>query len=257
MIEIVFFGDIVGAKALDKVLDTVQILKNKDVSQFFIANGENAAEGFGITEGLYKRLIDGGIDCVTLGNHAWDKKDIKHFIGKADKLVRPLNMPNGCPGSGYQIISPNNTKLAVINLLGRSLMMNNIDCPFRTVDSLITSLQSQGINNILVDIHAETTSEKYAMGYYLDGRVSAVLGTHTHVPTDDRHILPNGTAYTTDVGACMGIDSIIGMQKETTLKRFLTGINHKTIVSQNPATINAVKMIVDEKTGKALSISKL
>ena len=197
-----------------------------------------------------------GIDAITMGNHMWDKREITNIMEKFPNMVRPANYPDGVPGKRFVIIERDGVKLAIANLNGRTFMPP-IDCPFQVIDKLLPTIQKE-TNIILIDIHAEATSEKNAMGWYLDGRVSVVLGTHTHVMTTDEQVLPKGTAYITDVGMVGGSNSIIGMNKEQILKRFLTSMSAKfEPTDTGPKLFNAVLIEVDEKSGKASKITKI
>lgn len=249
MIEIICLGDLVGNNAVTaatKYIYSLQQNNTKNCTQFFVVNAENSAEGFGITNVIYDKLTRGGAHIVTGGNHSWDKKEIYNFVGRASQLVRPYNLPDGCPGKGYQIYNLNNKRLAVINLMGRVFMNFLVDCPFRAADRAIQEIQQNKIADIIVvDFHAEATAEKIAMGQYLDGRVQAVFGTHTHVQTADEMILPKNTAYITDIGACIAQDSIMGMTPESIMPKFLTGRPSKTKVSSNKILIHGMKLTLN------------
>ncbi|MFN5539054.1 MAG: YmdB family metallophosphoesterase [Candidatus Melainabacteria bacterium] len=249
--NILFFGDIFGNKALDETIHFIQTTDEGKLAEIKIANVENAAEGFGITEAQYNKLIKAGFDMLSGGNHIWDKKEIFHFITKS-KIARPCNLPSGTPGSGWQLINKNINnsahplKIGLINVLGRVFMnITALECPFRACDKAIEELKNQGADLIIVDIHAETTSEKNALAHYLDGRVSAIVGTHTHIPTADERILPKGTAYITDIGACASQESVIGMSTESILPKFLTGLPSRGEVSKKPIKLNAVNISFD------------
>jgi metallophosphoesterase (TIGR00282 family) len=221
-----------------------------------IANGENAAGGFGITEETANDLYKCGIDVLTSGNHIWDKKDSLDFINREGKLLRPANYPEGTPGQGSAIYTTaGGTKVAVLNLEGR-VFMNNLDCPFRTADRELDRLRTETAI-ILVDFHAEATSEKTSLGWYLDGRVSALIGTHTHIQTADERLLPGGTAYITDAGMTGSFDSVIGVKKEEAITKFLSQLPVKFEVAKNNLRLNGVTVTVDEQSGKALSIERI
>jgi len=223
---------------------------------FVIANGENAAAGFGITREIVEELFECRIDVLTTGNHVWDKKEILDFIGDYESLIRPANYPGSVPGRGSVVMpSVKGYHVGVINLMGR-VFMHPLECPFRTAEQEIEKIRKR-TKIILVDIHAEATSEKIAMGWFLDGKVTAVVGTHTHVQTADDRVLPEGTAYITDVGMTGPFDSVIGTRKEIVLERFLTQIPNKFDVAKNDVRLQAVLIDVDEKTGRALSIERL
>ena len=220
-------------------------------------NGENAAGGFGITEAIYQELIDAGADAITLGNHAWDQKEALVFIERADRLIRPLNYPQGTPGRGAAMIeAKNGARVLVINAMGR-VFMDPLDDPFAAVDRELTACQLRtGADAIIVDIHAETTSEKQSMGHFLDGRASLVVGTHTHVQTADHRIFPGGTAFISDVGMTGDYDSVIGMNKDEPLGRFLRKIStSKFEAASGPGTLCAIAVETDDKTGLAQRVA--
>lgn len=255
-VKLLFLGDVVGKPGRQAVSYELHRLVDRYMVDLIIANGENAAGGFGLTEETAKDLFGCGIHILTSGNHIWDKKDAYGFIAKEEKLVRPANYPAGTPGKGSTVIkTAGGVKIAVLNLEGR-VFMNNLDCPFRTADQEIESLR-QETPIIFVDFHAEATSEKAALGFYLDGRVSAVVGTHTHVQTSDERILPGGTAYMTDAGMCGAFDSVIGVRKEEAIARFLTQLPTKFEVAKKNIRLNAVVIEVDGESGKALSIERI
>ncbi len=216
-----------------------------------IGNGENAAGGLGLTPGTAEELFDSGIDVITTGNHIWAYNEIIPYLDSELAILRPLNYPPMNPGRGYLL----KNKVLIVNLLGR-VFMGHVDCPFRAIDQLLTESEHKSIP-IIVDFHAEATSEKVAMGRYLDGRVSAVLGTHTHVGTTDAHILPGGTAYVTDIGMVGPIDSVIGDDPDSVISRFLTQIPSRLSVGKGKVNFDAILVEVDEKTGKALDIKRI
>jgi len=216
-----------------------------------ITNAENAAGGLGVTPTTAKEMLDAGADVLTSGNHIWAQKEIMPYLDSDMPILRPLNYPPGVPGRGYIIKG----QVMVVNLIGRTFI-GEFDCPFRTMDKLLAELKHKP-PVIIVDFHAEATSEKMAMGRYLDGRVSAVLGTHTHVGTIDTQLLPKGTAYVTDIGMTGPIDSVIGDDTEMVISRFLTRIPHRLSVGRGKITFNAVLVGVDEKSGKATSIDRI
>ena len=220
-----------------------------------VANAENAAGGNGLTEQVANELYYNGVDFITLGNHVWDKKDILDFIDKEERVIRPANYPSGTPGKGYKIFTKNNIKLSIINLQGR-VYMQTLECPFRTMDNILSQIASQ-TKIIVVDIHAEATSEKVALGYYLDGKVSAVIGTHTHIQTADERILPKGTGYITDVGMTGPYESVLGMKKESIITRFLTQMPNRFEVAAGMSQLNAVFIEIDNDTGKTVKIERL
>ena len=254
-----FIGDIVGSPGRRIVKHSLAALEAEHGVDLVIANCENAAAGFGITPALVEELLGAGIDVLTSGNHIFDRKEILPFFasGSADgHLLRPANYPDGTPGTGLFLgQTQTGTPYAVLNLQGR-VFMPSIDCPFHTADRLLASLPPT-TRLILVDMHAETTSEKQAMGWHLDGRVSAVVGTHTHVPTADERILPHGTAYITDVGMTGPYDSIIGNVKEDVLQRFLTGLPNRLEVASGNVRLCGAVLDIDENTGRARRIMRL
>lgn len=221
-----------------------------------IGNGENAAGGFGITPEIAGDLFDVGLSAVTLGNHAWDKKEIIPFFKKEPRLLRPANYPDGAPGSGAYIISTlKGEKLGVVQVMGRAFMPA-LDCPFQVVKREVEKLRKL-TKAIVVDMHAETTSEKMAMGYFLDGEVTAVVGTHTHVQTADEQILPNGTAYITDIGMTGPRHSVIGIKKDLVIQKFLTQMPCRFEVASGAAVLSAVAIDIDWTTGKATDITRM
>ncbi|MFG6148841.1 TIGR00282 family metallophosphoesterase [Halobacillus sp. B23F22_1] len=254
--KIMFIGDVVGSPGRDMVEEYLPKLKQKYQPTVTIINGENAASGKGITEKIYRRFLECGAQAVTLGNHAWDKKEIFDFIDDAEYMVRPANFPEGTPGKGLTFIKTPKTEVAVINLQGRTFLTPNDD-PFRKVDELIQSAKKR-TSIIFLDFHAEATSEKQAMGWYVDGRLSVNVGTHTHVQTSDERILPGGTAYITDVGMTGPYDGILGMEREAVMKRFLTNLPVRFEVPKSGRTqLSGVLVDVDEQTGKAKSVKRI
>ena len=255
MMKLMFIGDVVGSPGRKMVEQYIPKLKKKHKPNFIIINGENAAGGKGITEKIYRSFIEIGAHAVTLGNHAWDNREIFEFIEEAKVLVRPANFPGGTPGKGIVYVQGDGVEMAVINLQGRTFLPA-IDCPFKKADELIKEA-SQRTPVIFVDFHAEATSEKQAMGWYLDGRVSAVVGTHTHVQTADHRILPKGTAYITDVGMTGPYDGILGVDREAVLKKFLTSLPVRFEVTTGRSQLNGVIIEFDEKTGKSKTIERI
>lgn len=253
--KFLFIGDIVGSSGRRALREYLPKLKRKYNPTVTIINGENAAGGRGITEKIYKELMDTGADLITMGNHTWDKKEIFDFIDSAQHLIRPANFPADTPGQGASLLNINNIEVAVINVQGRTFMPA-LDCPFRKVDELVRRY-SEVTPYIFVDFHAEATSEKQAMGWYLDGRVTAVVGTHTHVQTSDNRILHEGTAYITDVGMTGPYDGILGMEREAVLKRFLTSLPVRFEVMSGREQLNGVCVTVDKNTGLATNIQRI
>lgn len=255
--RLIFVGDVVGSLGRDMVHDYLPKIKKSYKPQVTILNGENAAAGRGITEKIYKGFLQDGVDVVTMGNHTWDNRDIFEFIQDAKKMIRPANFPEGTtPGTGMTFVKVNNLELAVINLHGRTFM-SDVDDPFRKADELIKQAQER-TNKIFVDFHAETTSEKQAMGWYLDGRVSAVVGTHTHVQTNDARILPEGTAYLTDTGMTGPYDAVLGMKTEQVLRRFTTQLPTRfEVPDEGRQILSACFIEIDDVTGKAKKIEPI
>jgi metallophosphoesterase (TIGR00282 family) len=254
--KILFIGDIVGSPGRQIVADRVADIVEGRQIDLVIANGENSAAGFGITPRIAEELFAAGVEVITGGNHIWDKKEILDYIKQQPRLVRPANFPDLNPGSGLYIgTAKNGVPYAVLDLQGRVFMASN-DCPFRAADRELARIPSE-TRVVFVDFHAETTSEKEAMGWYLDGRVSAVIGTHTHVATADEQVLPGGTAFQTDVGMTGPHNGIIGMDKLAILKRFLDGQPARFEVATGDVQMNTVLIDVDETTGRARSIERL
>jgi hypothetical protein len=255
-LNVLFIGDIVGRLGRAIVKKLLPELKKEFRVDLTIANGENSAAGFGITEKVYKELIETGIDIITMGNHMFDKKECLTSIDVCPKIVRPANYPPGTPGKDHVIAHVKNSNVAVINLLGR-VFVTAVDCPFRAAETLIEKVKAK-TNIIIVDMHAETTSEKNAMGYFLDGKVTAVIGTHTHVMTADEKILEGGTAYISDAGMTAAYDSVIGMNKEQIIARFLTQVPQKfEPVTEGKGLLNAVLIKIDTSSGKAKEIKRI
>jgi len=253
--KVLFVGDVVGAKGREMVEQYLPKLKKKYNPEVTIVNGENSAHGKGITVKIYQKLLSLGVQAVTMGNHTWDKKEIFEFIDEAKALVRPANFPEGTPGKGIVYVEADGKELAVINLQGRTFLPA-IDCPFRKADELIQEAKKR-TPYIFVDFHAEATSEKQAMGWYLDGKVSAVVGTHTHVQTADERILDKGTAFITDVGMTGPYDGILGVDREAVLKKFLTNLPVRFEINEGRGQLNAVLVEIEEGTGKAKSIKRI
>jgi 2',3'-cyclic-nucleotide 2'-phosphodiesterase len=246
-----FLGDIVGRTGRTAVCEALPGLIAKYALDFVVINGENSAGGFGITEAILNELIDAGADCVTLGNHAFDQKETLVYIDRHDRLIRPLNYPKGTPGRGATMLkAKNGADVLVINAMGR-VFMTELDCPFRAIDNEITACGlKSGADVIFVDFHAEATSEKQALGYFLDGRVSGVVGTHTHTPTADYRVLPAGTAYMSDAGMCGDYNSVLGMDTDEPLVRFLTKIPRGRFEpASGLATLCGFALEIDDKTG--------
>ena len=249
--NILVIGDIIGRPGRQVIDKHLRALRKQYKVDIVVANAENAAGGFGLTSDTASELLDAGINVLTSGNHIFAQKEIIPYLDTDMPILRPLNYPAGVPGRGYLVFG----KTLIINLMGR-VFMNNLDCPFRAMDKLLKELDKKP-RVIIVDFHAEATSEKVAMGRYLDGRVSAVLGTHTHVGTIDTQILPGGTAYVTDIGMTGPTDSIIGDDADGVIQRFLTQMPHHLSVGTGKPVLNAILIEVDETSGKATSIKRI
>lgn len=257
--KVLFIGDIVGEpgrKIVERILPRVSQQHKIDC---VIANGENAAAGFGITPKIVDQFFKAGVDVITGGNHIWDKKEILPFISDEPRLLRPANYPSGVPGKGSYILTVDTQasgiqKIGILHLVGR-VFMSPSDCPFKTADSEIEKIRSE-TSTILVDFHGEATSEKRAMGWYLDGRVSALVGTHTHVQTADEEVLPGGTAYITDVGMTGPTRSVIGIERDLAIKKFLTQMPHRFETAEGPTVLSGV-IIETTPGGMSRSIQRL
>jgi metallophosphoesterase (TIGR00282 family) len=257
--RLLFLGDVVGRSGRDVVIEHLPGLIRRYKLDFVVINGENSAGGFGITEAICDDLLAAGADAVTLGNHSWDQREALVFIERQPRLLRPLNYPTGTPGRGAGLYKARSgAEVLVINAMGR-IFMPELDCPFRAIDKELDACPlGSGADVILVDFHAEATSEKEALGLYLDGRVSCVVGTHTHVPTGDDRVLPGGTAYMSDAGMCGDYDSVLGMQKEESIRRFL----QKTPGSRleptlGEGTLCGIAVETDDRTGLAARVAAL
>jgi len=248
---ILAIGDIIGKPGRWAVRELLPRLRQEYGVDLVIANGENAAGGIGLTPDTAQELLAAGVNVLTSGNHIWAQKEIIPYLEGEMPILRPLNYPPGVPGRGYIV----RNGALVVNLIGRTFM-SNLDCPFRGMDQLLAELKPKP-PVIIVDFHAEATSEKMAMGRYLDGRVSAVLGTHTHVGTIDAQVLPQGTAYVTDIGMTGPTDSIIGDDAEMVLQRFLTALPHRLSVGTGKVMLNAILVKVEDKSGRAVNIERL
>ena len=249
--KILAIGDIIGKPGRNAVKEVLPGLCGEYNIDLVVGNGENAAGGLGLTPGTADELFDSGIDVITSGNHIWAYNEITPYLDSELAILRPLNYPPMNPGRGY--LRKNN--VLIVNLVGR-VFMGHVDCPFRAMDQLLAEFEHKSIP-IIVDFHAEATSEKVAMGRYLDGRVSAVLGTHTHVGTADARILPGGTAYVTDIGMVGPMDSVIGDDPDSVIKRFLTQIPSRLSVGRGTVSFDAILVEVDDKTGKAVAVQRI
>jgi metallophosphoesterase (TIGR00282 family) len=250
-LRILAIGDIIGKPGRKAVKEILPGLCGEHNIDLVVGNGENAAGGLGLTPSTAEELFDSGIDVITTGNHIWAYNEIIPYLDSELALLRPLNYPPMNPGHGYLL----KNNVLIVNLVGR-VFMSHVDCPFRAMDQLLAEFEHKSIS-IIVDFHAEATSEKMAMGRYLDGRVSAVLGTHTHVGTIDAHILPGGTAYVTDIGMVGPVDSVIGDDPDSVINRFLTQIPSRLSVGKGKVSFDAILVEVDEKTGKAADIKRI
>jgi metallophosphoesterase (TIGR00282 family) len=244
-------GDVIGRPGRHAMAALLPELRHKNMVDIVVANGENAAGGIGLTPTTAEELFQTGVDIITSGNHIWHHKEIIPILEAESRILRPLNMPPGVPGHGYIVTH----QVMVVNLLGR-VFLGHFDCPFRAMDHLFENIDHKP-PVVLVDFHAEATAEKIALGWYLDGRVSAVLGTHTHVGTVDTRVLPQGTAFVSDVGMVGAADSVIGDDIELVIERFLTLMPHRLSVGKGNAIFNSVLVEVEEESGKALNISRL
>jgi 2',3'-cyclic-nucleotide 2'-phosphodiesterase len=256
-LRILFVGDVVGRTGRTAISEHLPRMIRDWSLDLVIVNGENAAGGFGITESIYQELLDAGADAITLGNHAWNQKEALVFIERAPRLIRPLNFPRHSPGRGTALVETRNGKRAlVINAIGR-IFMDPYNDPFAAVERELEACPlREGADAIVLDFHGEATSEKQGMGFFCDGRVSLVVGTHTHVPTADHQVLPGGTAYMTDAGMTGDYDSVIGMQKQEPLQRFVTGIPQGRFEpAYGEATLSGVAVETDDATGLALRIA--
>lgn len=256
LIHVLCIADIVGTVGYDVTTSLLLDLKSEHRIDLTIANGENARQGKGLTPEIADSFFDIGIDVITSGNHIWNRDKIIPLLNEHPRILRPSNYPPGCPGKGSCIVEiSNNHRVGVINLQGRSFLYN-IDCPFRTADREIEALNDSGVHTIVVDFHAEATAEKIALAVYLDGRVSAVFGTHTHVQTADERILPGGTAFITDIGMTGPHDSIIGMDKTVALRRFLTQLPAYYKLASGDPKLCGIVLTLDGETGKAKTIQR-
>jgi metallophosphoesterase (TIGR00282 family) len=255
--NLLFIGDIVARPGRDLVRRLVKPLVERHAVDVVVANGENAAAGAGITREITSDLLKCGIDALTSGNHIWDKREVLEFIDTEPRLIRPANYPPGTPGQGSHVLTTAaGVRVGVINVMGR-VFMAPLDDPFTVVKQQIARVRADGATIVFVDFHAEATSEKLAMGWYLDGEVTAVVGTHTHVQTADERVLPNGTAYLTDVGMTGPHDGIIGMERSGAMSRFLTGLPGRFEPASADVRLHAVLISADDETGRASSIQRI
>jgi len=256
-VKLLFIGDIVGRPGRDLVKAGVPALVAHHGIDLVIANGENAAAGFGITREIGAQLFAAGIDVLTSGNHIWDKKEVLEYIPAEPRLLRPANYPAGTPGHGAVLVTAGNgVQVGVVNVMGR-VFLANIDDPFTTAAREVTRLKAEGAQIVFVDVHAEVTSEKVAMGWYLDGRATAVVGTHTHVQTADARVLPKGTAYLTDVGMTGPHDGVIGVEKAAVIGKFLNALPTRFETATGDPRLHGVVVTADPATGRATAIERL
>jgi 2',3'-cyclic-nucleotide 2'-phosphodiesterase len=255
-LRILLFGDVVGTPGRVVFQKHVERLRNQYKADGIIVNGENSAGGKGITSKIAKFFRHNHVDVITTGNHIWQHREIYTYLQQSSDVLRPANYPTECPGKGVVLFNCKGYTIGVLNIQGRVFMQDHLSCPFKTADSQLTYLKAQ-TNMVIVDFHAEATSEKAGLAYYLDGRVSAVVGTHTHVQTADERILPKGTAFITDLGMAGALDSMIGMKKESIIRKFITQMPAKfEVESEGPMVLCGVCIEIDVSTGKALSIER-
>lgn len=253
--RVLMIGDVVGKAGRQAVLERLPRLRSAHSVDFVVCNAENAAAGIGITSDIARTFLDSGIHVLTLGNHAWGKREVYTYMDEEARLLRPANYPPGVPGQGYGVFSSPGGPIGVVSLQGRTFM-DPVDDPFRAIDTILETLQLK-TRVVFIDFHAEATSEKQAFGWYVDGRVSAVVGTHTHVQTADERILPGGTAYLTDVGMTGPVDSIIGMKRDIILSRFTSLLPARFEVAEGEAQLCGVLIDVDTATGHATHIQRV
>jgi 2',3'-cyclic-nucleotide 2'-phosphodiesterase len=253
MIKILVLGDIVGRPGRNLVIERLPEITAVNKVDLVVANGENAAAGAGITGKIVQQLTAGGVHGLTLGDHAWDQRIFFGEIDSLESICRPANYPPGVPGRDRLIIDTGSTRVGVFTVLGRNFMGPKVDCPFRTADRLIDELTKE-VDLILVEIHAEATSEKIALGWHLDGRVAMVFGTHTHVPTADAEVLPKGTAYITDLGMSGPYRGVLGRETESVVQRFIDGLPRRFPVAEDDVRLSGVVLECDERTGQSISI---
>jgi 2',3'-cyclic-nucleotide 2'-phosphodiesterase len=254
-LTVICVGDVFGEPGRRAVQMLLPKLKKQHEADLAVVNVENSASGFGVTPLIARTFLEQGVDVMTSGNHIWDKKEIIEYIGKENLLLRPANYPPGTPGAGSIVVKAGPHKVAVLNLMGR-VFLPQLDCPFRKADEELERLRAE-TPIIVVDMHAEATSESQAMGWHLDGRVSVVVGTHRHVQTADERLLPKGTAYITDLGLTGPTDSVIGVEPELALARFISGMPNRFEPAKGPAMLQGVVIRIDPETGRGLSIERL
>jgi 2',3'-cyclic-nucleotide 2'-phosphodiesterase len=253
-IRILFVADVVGRPGREAVGAILPGLREDLHPDLTIVNGENSAGGFGLTVKTIAELRAAGAEVITTGNHVFDQREFVPHLSEQERVLRPFNYPPQAPGVGYCVVDVDGTRVLVMNLMGRTFL-NDIDCPFRGADAILAA--EPDVKVVFCDLHGEATSEKQALGWYLDGRISALVGTHTHVATADDRVLPGGTAYVTDAGMVGPRDGVIGMDREAVLKRFLTGVPHRFEVASGPVTFNSVLVTIDRSNGRALTIQRI
>jgi metallophosphoesterase (TIGR00282 family) len=253
MLKLLFIGDIVGRPGREIIADRLPRLRSERGIDFVIANGENAAAGAGITGTIAKSILESGVDAITLGDHVWDQRGFENEISQIERVCRPANLPKACPGWDHLVIEKRGFRVALFTVLGRSFMNMKADCPFQTADRMIEQLRQQA-DAIIVEIHAEATSEKQAMGWHLDGRVTAVLGTHTHVPTADAMVLPKGTAFMCDVGMTGPYASVLGREVKPVVQRFLDGMPRRFEVATEDVRLSGALVEIDASMAHAQKI---
>ena len=256
MLSVLFLGDVVGEPGRSAVIARLPELKAKHALDFVVVNGENAAGGRGITGKITIDLLRAGVSVITTGDHIWDQKEILSFIDTEPRLLRPLNYPDGAPGSGWIVLETAKGKIGVINVQARTFMQPILENPFHAVEAAVTKVREETAN-ILVDVHGETTSEKIAMGRFLDGKVSAVIGTHTHVQTADEQIFPGGTAFMCDAGMCGPVNSILGRAIDPIMNRFISNLPASFPVAGGDVRLHGALIEIDETTGRAMRITRV
>jgi len=255
--NILCIGDIVGKPGRLALEETLPGLKKEFGIDFVVVNAENAAGGAGLTSRIAQELLKASCDVITLGDHVWDQKELEEYLDQTDRVIRPANFPEGTPGKGWCIQkTASGQKVGVINLLGRVFMRYHLECPFRTLERIVAEIHRE-TPVVIVDMHAEATSEKVALGHFVDGKASVVFGTHTHIQTADEKILPKGAAYITDLGMTGPYDSVIGQNKEDIIKRFLTSMPAKFQVAENDVIVHGIVVQIDNKTGRAQKITRV
>lgn len=255
--NVLCIGDIVGKPGRSALYSLLNDLKKEFSIEATIVNGENAAAGAGITTRLAEEMLERGVDVITLGDHVWDQKDLEEFLNSSKDIVRPANLPEECPGNGSVVKTlPSGKKIAVVNMLGRVFMRYNVECPFKKAKAVLDKTRKETLVSI-IDFHAEATSEKIALGHYLNGEASVVFGTHTHIQTADETILSKGTAYITDLGMSGPYDSVLGVDKEVIIQRFLTTVPTRFTVASDDVRLSGIVVDIDETTGQAQSINRI